>query len=79
MKIYQLSPEEALASLNSSQVGLSQTDVEHRLDECGPNRVEDVHGESLVFAFIKEFSHFFALISTIPTGVIAFLVLCRLR
>ena len=62
MKIHQLSPEEALASLNSSQVGLSQTDVEHRLDEYGPNRVEEVHGESLLLAFIKEFSHFFALI-----------------
>ncbi len=62
MKIHQLSPEEALASLNSSQVGLSQTDIEHRLDEYGPNRVEEVHGESLLLAFIKEFSHFFALI-----------------
>ncbi|MEY3808338.1 MAG: hypothetical protein RI893_1314 [Pseudomonadota bacterium] len=62
MKIHQFTAEEALASLNSSHNGLSQAEVSSRLDEYGPNRVEELRGEALPLRFIKEFVHFFALI-----------------
>jgi calcium-translocating P-type ATPase len=72
MKIHQFTADEALASLNTSHDGLSQTDVESRLDEYGPNRVEEVRGESLILRFIKEFIHFFALILWLAAGLAFF-------
>jgi calcium-translocating P-type ATPase len=62
MKIHQLSTVEAIASLNSSPEGLSSDEALRRLREFGPNRVEEVVHKSLVLQFLKEFTHFFALI-----------------
>ena len=42
MRIHQLSPLEAVASLNSSVDGLSRAEVARRLHEYGRNRVEEV-------------------------------------
>jgi len=72
MKIHQFSAEEALASLNSRHEGLSQAEAQHRLNEYGANQVEEVRGESLVFRFIKEFVHFFALILWLAAGLAFF-------
>ncbi|MDP1771761.1 MAG: cation-transporting P-type ATPase, partial [Methylobacter sp.] len=72
MKIHQFTADEALASLHSSHDGLSQAEVESRLDEYGPNRVEEVRGESLILRFIKEFIHFFALILWLAAGLAFF-------
>lgn len=72
MKIHQFTADEALASLHSSHDGLSQAEVEYRLDEYGPNRVEEVRGESLILRFIKEFIHFFALILWLAAGLAFF-------
>jgi sodium/potassium-transporting ATPase subunit alpha len=62
MKIQQLTAGEALASLNSGPQGLSAGEALNRLNEYGPNRVEEVVRESRVLRFLKEFTHFFALI-----------------
>ena len=62
MKIHQLSAGDAVASLNSSPKGLSPGEAQRRLVEYGPNRVEEIHRESPVLRFVKEFVHFFALI-----------------
>ena len=72
MKIHQFSADEALASLNSRHDGLTQAEVEYRLSEYGPNRVEEVRGESLIIRFIKEFVHFFALILWLAAGLAFF-------
>ncbi len=62
MKIHHLSPEQALSSLASGPAGLSRAEAQRRLAEFGPNRVERAGKESLVLRFLKEFTHFFALI-----------------
>ncbi|HXX83169.1 MAG TPA: cation-transporting P-type ATPase [Casimicrobiaceae bacterium] len=62
MKIQRLSIAEAIASVNSTTRGLSATEAERRLREFGANRVERVAGEPLLLRFVKEFTHFFALI-----------------
>ena len=62
MKIQKLSVAEAVASVNSSAEGLSPAEAERRLQEFGPNRVERVAGEPPLIRFVKEFTHFFALI-----------------
>ena len=72
MKIHQFTADEALASLHSSYDGLSQAEVDSRLDEYGPNRVEEVRCESLTLRFIKEFTHFFALILWLAAGLAFF-------
>ncbi|MCK9622733.1 MAG: cation-transporting P-type ATPase [Methylobacter sp.] len=72
MKIHQFTVDEALASLHSSYDGLPQDEAESRLDEYGPNQVEEVRRESLTLRFIKEFTHFFALILWLATGLAFF-------
>ena len=62
MKIQQLTAGDAVASLNSGPQGLSSDEALRRLHEYGPNRVEEVAAESLLWRFLKEFTHFFALI-----------------
>ena len=62
MRIHQLSADEALASLKSNPHGLSSPEALRRLAEYGPNRVEEVAGEPVLLRFLKEFTHFFALI-----------------
>src|SRR6516165_6008766 len=62
MKIQRLSVAEAIASVNSTARGLSAAEAERRLREFGANRVERVAGEPLLLRFVKEFTHFFALI-----------------
>ncbi|ARO89049.1 ATPase [Nitrosospira lacus] len=62
MKIHQLTVEQAYASLHSSLIGLPEHEARRRLQEYGPNRVEEVREESLLLSFAKEFTHFFALI-----------------
>jgi len=72
MKIHQFTADEALASLHSSYDGLSQDEVESRLLEYGLNRVEQVRCEPLTLRFIKEFTHFFALILWLAAGLAFF-------
>jgi len=62
MQIHQLSVADAIASLNSGPQGLSPAEALRRLSEYGPNRVEEVAGEPMLLRFLKEFTHFFALI-----------------
>jgi calcium-translocating P-type ATPase len=62
MKIHHFTPEDAVKSLNSTPDGLSREESRRRLGEFGPNRVERVKKELLALRFLKEFSHFFALI-----------------
>ncbi len=62
MKVHQLTPEEAVASLRSSPAGLSAAEARRRQAEYGPNRVEELKGKPLALRFLGEFIHFFALI-----------------
>lgn len=72
MKIHQLTTEEALASLHSRHEGLTQAEVTNRLHEYGLNQVDVVRTESLILRFIKEFTHFFALILWLAAGLAFF-------
>lgn len=62
MEIHQLPPLDAIASLNSSVDGLSQAEAARRLHEFGLNRVEEIAREHLALRFLKNFTHFFAII-----------------
>jgi sodium/potassium-transporting ATPase subunit alpha len=58
MKIQQLSADDAIASLNSGPQGLTANEALRRLQEYGPNHVEQIARESLVWAFLKDSSIF---------------------
>jgi sodium/potassium-transporting ATPase subunit alpha len=70
MRIHQLSPLEAVASLNSSVDGLSRAEVARRLHEYGRNRVEEVaRRRPLWLRFIGEFITLFSLILWLAAGL----------
>ncbi len=69
MRIQQFSVEEAIASLRSTPQGLSSAEARRRLAEYGPNRMERIAGEPLALRFLKEFTHFFALILWVAAGL----------
>jgi calcium-translocating P-type ATPase len=60
--IAELLDDDALASLNVSREGLDGPEAARRLVEFGPNRIEKIAGTPLWFRFVREFTHFFALI-----------------
>jgi sodium/potassium-transporting ATPase subunit alpha len=72
MKIHQFSVDEALSSLHSRHEGLTLAEAQHRLKEYGRNEVEVVRGEALILRLLKEFTHFFALILWLATGLAFF-------
>ena len=69
MRIHQLSPAEAVASLQSTAAGLSRAEVERRLHEYGHNEVEKVARKPLWLRLIKEFTTFFSLILWVAAGL----------
>jgi len=69
MRINHLTPDEAIASLRSEQSGLSSVEASRRVAEYGPNRVEEMKREHLAIRFLKEFTHFFALILWVAAGL----------
>jgi len=60
MRIHQIPVEQALASLKSSADGLQAAEAARRLDEYGPNRLEEMGRERMWLRFAREFTHFFA-------------------
>jgi len=72
MKIHQLTPEQALASLNSGMSGLAPDEALRRLAEYGPNQVEAVRGEPRWLAFSRQFIHFFALVLWVAASLAFF-------
>jgi len=69
MKIHQLTANEALCSLQSGPAGLSSDEAARRLVEFGSNQVVRTQRESVVWQFIREFIHFFALILWLAAGL----------
>ncbi len=72
MRIASLGAAEALASLNSSASGLDAAEAERRLAEFGPNHLEEVAGEPWPRRFIRQFTHFFAIVLWLAAGLALF-------
>ena len=53
MKIHQLTEDQAYASLRSGANGLSEKEALRRLQEYGPNRVEEIGKKRFLPSFIK--------------------------
>jgi sodium/potassium-transporting ATPase subunit alpha len=72
MKIHNLSREEVLRSLVTSEEGLSEADAKRRLHEYGLNEITEVRKKSLFLRLISQFTHFLAILLWI-SAFLAFL------
>ncbi len=62
MKIHNLSREEVLRILVTSERGLSEADAQRRLLEYGLNEIKEVKKKSLFLKLISQFTHFLAIL-----------------
>ena len=62
MKIHNLTREEVLLTLVTSENGLSEEEAKRRLSEFGFNEIKEAKKKSLYIKFFKQFTHFLALL-----------------
>jgi calcium-translocating P-type ATPase len=72
MHIANLSVVDALSSLRSAEDGLGSAEAEKRLREYGLNRIEEIRGEPQWKQFLRQFTHFFALILWVAAALAFF-------
>ena len=72
MHLANLSIVEALKSLESSEQGLSSVEAARRLSEYGENRIAELGGEPEWRRFLREFTHFFAVILWVAAALAFF-------
>jgi len=69
VKINNLTKEEVLTSLTTSESGLTDEEVQKRFLEFGPNEIREVKKTSLFSKFFKQFTHFLAILLWIGAGL----------
>jgi sodium/potassium-transporting ATPase subunit alpha len=72
MHIANLSVADALDSLRTSEKGLSTAEAQRRLREYGQNCIDEIRSEPQWRQFLREFTHFFALILWVAAGLAFF-------
>jgi len=72
VKIHNLTREEVLHTLVTSENGLSEEEAERRLSEFGFNEIKEAKKKPLYLRFFKQFTHFLAILLWIAT-VMSFL------
>jgi calcium-translocating P-type ATPase len=69
MLIHQLPLEAAFATLRSRPAGLSSTEAAARRLEFGPNRIERLPTTPVAIRFLRQFTHFFAVLLWVAAGL----------
>src|SRR4030067_848119 len=69
MNIHNLSKEEALKNLLTSDKGLSEGEAARRLLEYGMNEIKEVMGKPLYQRFLAQFTHFLAILLWIAVAL----------
>ena len=69
MKINNLTKEEVLHNLVTSENGLTEKEAKKRLSEFGLNEIEEVKKTSLFIRFLKQFTHFLAILLWLGAGL----------
>ncbi|MCG2813413.1 MAG: cation-transporting P-type ATPase, partial [Thermodesulfovibrionales bacterium] len=62
MKIHNLTKEEVLRTLVTSENGLSEEEAKRRLSEFGFNEIKEAKKKPLYIRFFKQFTHFLAIL-----------------
>lgn len=69
MTIHNLSKEEVLKNLLTSDKGLSEGEAARRLLEYGMNEIKEVRGKPLYLRFLAQFTHFLAILLWIAAAL----------
>jgi sodium/potassium-transporting ATPase subunit alpha len=69
MNIHNLSKEEVLRSLVTSEKGLTEDEALKRLHEYGLNEIKEVRGKPLYLRFLAQFTHFLAILLWIAAAL----------
>ena len=69
MKIQNLTTEEVFRTLVTSESGLTEDEANKRFLEFGPNEIIEVRKISLPLRFLKQFTHFLAVLLWIGSGL----------
>ncbi|MDP3028648.1 MAG: cation-transporting P-type ATPase [Deltaproteobacteria bacterium] len=69
MKINNLTKDEVLRHLLTSESGLTEEESKKRFLEFGPNEIREVRKTSLSIRFLKQFTHFLAILLWIGAGL----------
>ncbi len=69
MKVNNLAKEDVLRSLVTSESGLTEEEAKKRFLEFGPNEIKEVKKKSLFAKFLKQFTHFLAILLWIGAGL----------
>lgn len=62
MKIQNLSAEDVYQALLTSAQGLSEAEAKRRLEEYGPNRIQEVKKKPFILRLVAHFTHFLAVL-----------------
>ncbi len=73
MKIYKLSSNEVYSELKSSPDGLSTEEIRKRLEEYGPNQIEEIKKKPIIYKFLVNLYQLLALLLW-AASVLAFLI-----
>jgi len=69
MKINNLTKEEVFRTLVTSETGLTEEEAKKRFIEFGSNELKEVEKTSLFIKFLKQFTHFLAILLWIGAGL----------
>lgn len=69
MKINNLSKEQVLQSLVTSGNGLTEEEAKRRFNEFGPNEIAEIRKTPYFLRFLKQFTHFLAILLWIGAGL----------
>lgn len=69
MKINNLKKEEVLRNLVTSENGLTEEEAKRRFSEFGPNEIKEAKKTPLSIRFLKQFTHFLAILLWIGAGL----------
>jgi sodium/potassium-transporting ATPase subunit alpha len=61
---YKIPLSEFLQRLKVDDSGLSEQEAARRLQECGPNVLEETGKESLLISYLRQFRNFFSILLT---------------
>lgn len=61
-ELIKLKPEDVFSYLKSSPDGLTESDASLRLEKFGPNEIAEIAKEPVYLKFLKQFTHFFAIL-----------------
>lgn len=70
--IYRLSAGEVYSALQTSPDGLTKEEAGRRLEKYGPNEIAEIKKRSLIFRFLDQFIHLFALLLWVG-GILSFI------